>query len=245
MMTIRYPAIFLLSLLATASAFSINDKATTSRRDWLASTITAPSAAAALLAFGLSPQQALAADTTLFDDVQHGFSIAIPNSWASSKSVQELSDRRQIVVWSDPSNKGTALFIAYTPVRDDFTSLQSFGAVDQVAAQTIMPKADMAGQTGVQAEMLKAESKKQAYLFDYTQAIEGVQPPTHFRTIFTLQQGATGGAGAVLVTITLQTPEEMYNSNYKALFDQIIDSYGKAKGTAWENEIREWKEIKE
>ena len=49
---------------------------------------------------------------------------------------------------------------------------------------------------------------------------------THFRTIFSLTQGATGGAGAVLVTLTAQTPESRYG-NMKSLFDEIVDSYRK------------------
>jgi hypothetical protein len=51
---------------------------------------------------------------------------------------------------------------------------------------------------------------------------------THFRTIFTLQQGATGGAGAVLVTVTAQTPEKRYGE-LQSMFDQVMDSYGKSK----------------
>jgi PsbP len=222
-----------LALLAsTAGAFSMDAMATnapaastgSSRRDWLASTVLATTTS--VLGFpvvtrALPPSQ----DLTTYNDALHGFSIAIPSTW--SKSETELNDRRKIVVWGDPNDAKTALFIAYTPVRDDFTSLGSFGAVDQVAAQTILPKAELAGQEAVQAKMIAAVSAKQAYLFDYTQAIVDIQPPTHFRTIFTLQQGATGGAGAVLVTITLQTPEERYAASLKPLFDKIIDSYGK------------------
>jgi hypothetical protein len=210
---------------ANANTFS-------SRRDWMVSSAAAVLTTAAA-AFGPSVPMAVAADAsklTTFDDPKHGFSISIPQEWTSTKS--ELQDRRTIFVWSDPSDPQTALFIAYTPVRDDFTSLASFGAVDQVAAQTILPKSALSNTPGVEAEMIAAESKKQAYLFDYYQSIANVQPPTHFRTIFTLQQGATGGAGAVLVTITLQAPEEKYKASLKPVFDTIIDSYGKAKDSA-------------
>ena len=41
-------------------------------------------------------------------------------------------------------------------------------------------------------------------------------------------QGATGGAGAVLVTITAQTLESRYDAETKAMFDEIMNSYGKA-----------------
>jgi hypothetical protein len=203
---------------------SPNGNAVASRRDWLLS-----SSSSAAVAFGLlgSPKAASAeSKLSTFDDPTHGFSISVPEDW--TKSTQLLNDRRSIVVWTDPADAKTALFIAYTPVRDDFTSLASFGPVDQVAAQTILPKSNLGGIEGVEAEMISAESKKQAYFFDYFQSIENVQPPTHFRTIFTLQQGATGGAGAVLVTLTLQTPEERYSS-VKPLFDAMMDSYGKSK----------------
>jgi hypothetical protein len=48
---------------------------------------------------------------------------------------------------------------------------------------------------------------------------------THFRTIFSLVPGATGGAGSVLVSITVQCPETEY-ATMKPMFDQIISSYG-------------------
>lgn len=224
------------ALLATsAQAYSVpktststaTSSTTSSRRQWLTSATAV--VAAPVLAFGLPLTETIAhaaAGTELFNDPQHGFSLSIPSSW--TKTVQELADRRCIMVWTDPQDPKTALFIAYTPVRDDFTSLSSFGAVDTVAAQTILPKGEIAGVGGVEAKMLSAVSKKSAYLFDYYQAIANVQPATHFRTIFTLQQGATGGAGAVLVTITLQTPEEQYAAA-KPLFDTIIDSYDKSQ----------------
>lgn len=197
----------------------------TSRRQWI-NTATTALAAPLVASFGL-PSQASAAGSDVFNDATHGFSMMVPSDW--TKQEQTLADRRTIIVWTDPKDPKTALFIAYTPIRDDFTSLSSFGSVDVVAAQTILPKGEIGGNEGVTAKMLNAESKKNAYIFDYMQAIENVQPPTHFRTIFTLAQGATGGAGAVLVTITLQTPEEKYAGETKALFDSMIDSYGKSK----------------
>ena len=71
--------------------------------------------------------------------------------------------------------------------------------------------------------MLTAVAKKKAYFFDYVQETP-VQPKTHFLTIFSLAQGATGGAGSLLVSITLQTPEADYAS-MEPLFAKILDSY--------------------
>eukprot|EP00550_Attheya_septentrionalis_P006045 CAMPEP_0198293102 /NCGR_PEP_ID=MMETSP1449-20131203/15443_1 /TAXON_ID=420275 /ORGANISM="Attheya septentrionalis, Strain CCMP2084" /LENGTH=254 /DNA_ID=CAMNT_0043992549 /DNA_START=67 /DNA_END=831 /DNA_ORIENTATION=- len=159
-----------------------------------------------------------------------GFQVSVPAGW--DKSEQALPDRRRISLFIDPSSSAptsnddkTLVFIAYTPVRDDFTQLSSFGSVDQVAQMTILPKGELAGLES-DNKMISAESKKNAYFFDYTSRSPG-QPLRHFRTIFTLAQGATGGAGAVLVTLTAQTPESRYGE-MQGVFDEIIDSFGKA-----------------
>lgn len=66
-----------------------------------------------------------------FEDTDYGFKMSVPANW--EKSEQTLPDRRKIVIFMDPtSDKKTLLFLAYTPVRDDFTQLSSFGSVDQV-----------------------------------------------------------------------------------------------------------------
>lgn len=168
---------------------------------------------------------------TLYKDTKVGFQVQVPNKW--KKSEQSLPDRRKLLLFinedgtTDPSmkNKGMddLVFVAYTPVRDDFTSLGSFGTVEQVGQATILPKGTLAGQE-TENKMIKSESKKNAYYFDYTSKSPD-QPKRHFRTIFTMVQGATGGAGSVLVTITAQTLESRYDSETQAMFDQIIDSY--------------------
>ncbi len=152
-----------------------------------------------------------------------GFSVSVPSDWTFSDQV--LRDRR-LLLWRDPDDDMTALSIAYTSIRDDFTSLASFGSVDQVAAQTILPKGVLAGAEN-DAKMLSATSANQAYLFDYQQTVP-TGTPTHFRTLFALQQGATGGAGSLLVAITAQTPEERYGLLQKS-FDAILDSFQKSK----------------
>lgn len=165
---------------------------------------------------------------TYFQDETAGFQIKHPN-WEMSE--QKLPDRRRIVLFVDnadsASNEKDLMFIAYTPVRDDFTNLSSFGSVDQVAQTTILPKGALMGEDN-ESKMLSAESKKNSYYFDYVAAVPG-QPKRHFQTIFTLIQGGTGGAGSVLVTITLQTTESKYDADKKQMFDEIIDSFGKLK----------------
>lgn len=192
------------------------------RRSWISTT----SGSIAAIAFGLPNVAYAASSLTDFNDPQHGFSIKVPADWVATN--QQLPDRRKINMWTDPNDPSTLLFIAYTPVRADYTSLGSFGSVDQVAEQTILPKGALMGEVDVDAKMLSATADKQAYFFDYRQATPKL-PLTHFRAIFTLQQGATtGGAGAVLVTVTAQTPETRYGE-LQSMFDQVIDSYGKSK----------------
>lgn len=78
-----------------------------------------------------------------------------------------------------------------------------------------------------ESAMLSAESKKNSYYFEYVTKSPG-QPKRHFQTIFSLVQGATGGAGSVLVSITVQTTDDRYDI-LKNSFDDIISSYGKLK----------------
>jgi len=164
-------------------------------------------------------------DLSAYKDKTCKFQFKVPTSW--EKSEQELPDGRRIDFFIDPKSGAedkNLIFIAYTPVRDDFTSLGSFGTVDQVAQQTILPKGDLALEK-TDNQMLASSSKADAYYFDYTTQSDG-QPKRHFRTIFTLAQGATGGAGSVLVAITAQTLESNY-ADLKPLFDSVINSYGK------------------
>lgn len=67
-----------------------------------------------------------------YKDETCGFSIDVPAGWEQTE--QSLPDRRKIVLFIDPSKseENTLLFVAYTPLRDDFTSISSFGTVDQV-----------------------------------------------------------------------------------------------------------------
>ena len=85
---------------------------------------------------------AMAADGTsndisleTYEDSDCGFQLLVPNGW--EKSTQTLPDRRKIVFFVDPKTKDneqdkSLIFVAYTPVRDDYTSISSFGSVDQV-----------------------------------------------------------------------------------------------------------------
>ena len=228
----------LLALLPEAplvAGYSTNCKpssasATTDRRGWMHGVASA--ATAAIVGGSTLPLAAFAelstSKLTLFEDAKNGFAMKVPQDWIQSE--RTLPDRRTIRFWADPADTQTFVFVAYTPVRDDFTSLGSFGSVESVADQTILPKGELAGVENIESKMVAAVSERQAYFFDYQQRVPNVQPMTHFRTIFTLQPGATGGAGSILVTITAQTPEERY-AFLKPMFDDMMESFNKIKMT--------------
>lgn len=97
-----------------------------SRRSWLST--------AGLATGVLFTQSAFAAGEKLetYQDEKLNFQIKVPANW--DKQVQSLPDRRKIAMFIDPTSDKdkNLLFFAFTPVRDDFTSLSSFGSVDQV-----------------------------------------------------------------------------------------------------------------
>ena len=200
---------------------------TVKRRDLLASAVASFVASTAI-----SPGVAVAStdELTSYKDPDCRFQISVPSKW--EQTTQQLPDRRKIVLFVDPTQKDmpeqdkTLMFIAYTPIRDDFTSLSSFGSVDQVGQMTILPKGGVVStEEATESNLLAAESKKNAYFFDYTMRVPG-ESMIHHRAIFSLAQGATGGAGSLLVTVNLQTPESRYGE-LKTTVDAMFDSFGK------------------
>lgn len=130
------PAAFAANLHPTPSTstaramMQADDAPLTSRRSWLerAGLVTST-----LLTQVALPGAAAAADKLeVFEDPNLNFQIKVPSNW--EKQVQTLPDRRKIILFIDPTSDKdkSLLFFAFTPVRDDFTSLSSFGSVDQV-----------------------------------------------------------------------------------------------------------------
>jgi hypothetical protein len=111
------------------SADVVSSSGEVSRRDAVLSTVAASVAAV----MTLDPTKASAAGTLEdYKDELLGFSLKVPSSW--EKSIQSLPDRRKIALYIKPdSDQKTLLFFAFTPVRDDFTSLGSFGSIDEVS----------------------------------------------------------------------------------------------------------------
>ena len=184
--------------------------------------------ATGLVSANVLPQQAIAIDGNefgMYQDTEFKIQFKVPSAW--KQSVQELPDRRKIVLFAD-ENGVPKMFVAYTPIRDDFTSLGSFGSVDTVASQTILPKGGkgslMGGEEEIESSMLSAVAKNNAYIFDYVIKTEQI-PKTHYRSLWTLA-AKNGNAGANLVTLTLQTEEAKYDG-VKTVFDDVINSFGK------------------
>ena len=102
------------------------------RRNFLAAAAAAPCSLGVLSS---SPKVASAAEELVYyKDEECKFSIKVPVSW--ERSIQTLPDRRKLVLYIKPnSDQKTLVFFAYTPVRADFTSLGSFGSVDEVSDQ--------------------------------------------------------------------------------------------------------------
>ena len=118
-----------LSSLTAVSAFSLlKEETTISRRGFASSVASVVAGTSALL---IDPAFAKAEDIassplTRYEDKSCKFSIDVPSEWIMTE--QTLPDRRKIVLYFKPdSNQKTLIFVAYTPVRDDFTSLGSFG----------------------------------------------------------------------------------------------------------------------
>eukprot|EP00814_Leptocylindrus_danicus_P004880 CAMPEP_0116008912 /NCGR_PEP_ID=MMETSP0321-20121206/3132_1 /TAXON_ID=163516 /ORGANISM="Leptocylindrus danicus var. danicus, Strain B650" /LENGTH=258 /DNA_ID=CAMNT_0003477799 /DNA_START=82 /DNA_END=858 /DNA_ORIENTATION=- len=180
------------------------------------------------LSYVALPEVSNAAPTTYktFKDEALNFQFQVPESWSNSK--QTLPDRRELILFVDESSTTPVMFLAYTPIRDDFTSLGSFGSVDQVASMTILPKGGkgslMGGEEEINSKMIRATSKTNQYLFDYTMKTGGL-PEMHYRSLWTLA-AKSGSAGTNLVTITLQTEEAKYEG-LKQAFDEVINSFGK------------------
>ena len=118
-----------LSSLTTVCAFSLKEETTISRRNLIASSVASVVAVSSALL--IDPSFANAEGITSsplerYEDKNCKFSISVPSEWV--KTEQTLPDRRKIILYFKPdSNQKTLIFVAYTPTRDDFTSLGSFG----------------------------------------------------------------------------------------------------------------------
>lgn len=133
---------------STGVRVAVEEEANESRRAFLTNAVvTGLTGLTPLIISSSNPQITYAAESTQsktltsFKDSNVGFEFQVPTTW--TKSEQTLPDRRKILLFVNNGDNGEQggnvakgledlIFVAYTTVRDDFTSLGSFGTVDQV-----------------------------------------------------------------------------------------------------------------
>ena len=100
--------------------------------------------AAAALTLPLHPRAAQAeAQLSTYTDARYGVSFSLPEGWTAVPN--QLADGRRLVLASDPKDESTNVFIAFTPIRPDYSSLGSFGTIDYVAS-TVIPQCGANGE---------------------------------------------------------------------------------------------------
>ena len=164
-----------------------------------------------------------AGDLTSYTDSRYGVSFGVPEGW--SPVPQELPDGRRLVLASDPKDESSNVFIAFTPVRPDYSSLGSFGTIDYVAS-TVIPQCGAAGQCsfangdGVEGRMISQETIKGCYVYEYT--IEQSRgPKRHLRSLFTIQ---ADGAASILVGLTTQCLDSR-DAELASMYKAVINSF--------------------
>lgn len=173
----------------------------------------------------LPSKPALAADALeTFTDSRYGVSFGVPQGWTAD--TQTLPDGRRLVIATDPKDESVNVFIAFTPIRPDYSSLGSFGTIDFVA-NTVLPQCGdlsyactFAKGDGIDAQMLSKDIVKGNYAYDYTIEARG-GPKRHLRSLFTVQADA---GSSILVGLTAQCLEPRYKE-LAPTFKQVLASY--------------------
>ena len=115
-----------LASLTVVGGLSLSNKGTVSRRDFASVASVLAGSSTLLIDPYVTKAQVESTALVPYEDKNCNFSINVPSEWV--KTEQTLPDRRKIMLFFKPeSNQKTLMFIAYTPTRDDFTSLGSFG----------------------------------------------------------------------------------------------------------------------
>ncbi|TFJ84062.1 hypothetical protein NSK_004535 [Nannochloropsis salina CCMP1776] len=157
-----------------------------------------------------------AGEQSYFDEKYKVAFEHIPAKWGRTDTTIGTNnlDPRRIVVFKDPSSEAN-VFIAYTPVQPDFTTLGAFGSILDVA-KTIVPKG-----RGVESKLLNYEGRKGAYYYDYVIQPAG-QPKRHLTTLFALI--TISGTGECLATYTTSCLEDQWTV-LEPVFDKITKSF--------------------
>jgi len=141
-------------------------------------------------------------------------SFEVPADWQASDTRAVSSGGRRLVVYADPTNSDTNVFLLITPIRGDYTSLGSFGSLDSVQ-DTIIPRGP-----DVESDMLKAFTSPGRYNYEYTIVVPD-QPKRHLNTVFTV-------VADNIVTFTTQATEADF-PKAQANLATIASSFALAK----------------
>ena len=129
-------------------------------------------------------------------------------------------------MFTSPEDSNSNVFLLYTPLAPDYTSLGSFGNIDYVAT-TVLPTCGgdrnscSLAVDGIEGTMLSSKTVKGSYVYDYIIRQSG-QPSRHLLTLFTIKLEA--GRGKQLVTLTAQCTEDRHQ-DLASTFESIIASW--------------------
>jgi hypothetical protein len=204
-------------------ALSLAPPASTTRKFDRRALLFSPVAIATAAALQPRPAAAASALPTSYKDERYGVSFLLPEGYVMKP--QELADGRRLVTATDPNDDTTNVFIAFTPIRPDYSSLGSFGTIDFVGS-TLLPQCGSNGACAfasgddIEGVMLEQASVKGSFVYDYTIQQQG-GPMRHLRSLFAIK---ADGAASVLITLTAQCLEPKHAA-VAATFKAIIESY--------------------
>ena len=190
------------------------------------SAVTLAPALAAALATSAGGVRPATADVALetYTDKEYGVSFGIPKGWTAVPN--ELADGRVLVAATDPMDPEFNLYIIFSPIAGDYTSLGSFGTIDYVAG-TVIPECNkatcsIAAGDPVEGKMLGQETVKGNYVYDYT--IQQVNQPTRrLRSVWTVLK-SDKTASSRLIALTAQCLDSKYK-DYEPTMKAVIASY--------------------
>lgn len=148
----------------------------------------------------------------------------MPPAW--KPSVNEMSNGRRLVVFADAADANSNVFLLYTPLQADYTSLGSFGNIDSVAT-TVLPSCGGAQgscsieKDGIESKLVSSKTVKGCYVYDYTVKQSG-QPTRHLLSLLAIK--LEEGRGKSLVTLTAQCVESQHAALSKQ-FSAIVESW--------------------
>merc|ERR1740123_763665 len=184
-----------------------------------------------------------AADVALetFTEKFYCVSVGLPKGW---EPITTSLTTRILVAAADPKDPDFQVNLLFTSIASDYTSLGSFGTIDYVAANTVIPPGSIAAGDVIEGKLLGQETVKGNYVYDYTNQellkmrVKGeiqstLLPKRRLRSLFAVLPGGEQRASSTLVTLTAQCLDSKY-AEYEPIMKAVIDSYQKLGGIARE-----------